>query len=93
MSDARENMAHKTMTIWKAVYPSLRDIQDFLSARLDRRAILLELIERAPSACLDHPRPPTVRECDLCARVSARRPRPKSSAFCPPSSRLGRTPR
>ena len=55
--------------------PLLRDIQDFLSARLDRRAIRLELIERAPNAFVS-----TIRDRTLFANatfvleVSARRP-------------------
>jgi type VI secretion system protein ImpJ len=55
--------------------PVLRDIQDFLSARLDRRAIRLELIERAPNAFISTIKDRTLfRNATLILEVSARRP-------------------
>ena len=55
--------------------PVLRDIQDFLSARLDRRAIRLELIERAPNAFVSTIKDRTLfRNATLVLEVSARRP-------------------
>ena len=69
-SGARANTAPTTTTISRASFaPVLRDIQDFLSARLDRRAIRLELIERAPNAYhLDDQGPHAVPQRDLRAR-------------------------
>ena len=53
----------------------LRDIQDFLSARLDRRAIRLELIERAPNAYISTIKDRTLfRNATFVLEVSARRP-------------------
>jgi type VI secretion system protein ImpJ len=55
--------------------PILRDIQDFLSARSDRRAIRLELIERAPNAFISTIKDRTLfRNATLVLEVSARRP-------------------
>src|SRR5579863_10122743 len=55
--------------------PVLRDIQDFLSARLDRRAIRLELVERAPNAFVSTIKDRTLfRNATLVLEVSARRP-------------------
>ena len=66
---AREYGAYDHDDLESVFAPLLRDIQDFLSARLDRRAIRLELIERAPNAlCVDHQRPHAVPQRDLRAR-------------------------
>src|SRR5271170_5152874 len=55
--------------------PVLRDIQDFLSARLDRRAIRLELIERAQNAYISTIKDRSLfRNATLVLEVSARRP-------------------
>ena len=55
--------------------PVLRDIQDFLSAQLDRRAIRLELIERAPNAYVSTIKDRTLfRNATFILEVSARRP-------------------
>jgi type VI secretion system protein ImpJ len=55
--------------------PLLRDIQEFLSARLDRRAIRLELIERAPNAYISTIKDRTLfRNATLILEVAARRP-------------------
>jgi type VI secretion system protein ImpJ len=54
--------------------PLLRDIQEFLSARMDRRAIRLELIERAPNAYVSTIKDRTLfRNATLILEVSARR--------------------
>jgi type VI secretion system protein ImpJ len=55
--------------------PLLRDIQEFLSAQLDNRAIRLEIIERAPNAFVSTIRDRTLfRNATLILEVSARRP-------------------
>ena len=72
---AREYGVYNHDDLESVFTPLLRDIQDFLSARLDRRAIRLELIERAPNAFVS-----TIRDRTLFANatfvleVSARRP-------------------
>ena len=66
---AREYGAYNHDDLESVFAPVLRDIQDFLSARLDRRAIRLELIERAPNAYrLDDQGPHAVPQRDLRAR-------------------------
>jgi type VI secretion system protein ImpJ len=55
--------------------PLLRDIQDFLSARLGRRAIRLEIIERAQNAFVSTIRDRTLfRNASFVLEVAARRP-------------------
>jgi type VI secretion system protein ImpJ len=55
--------------------PLMRDIQDFLSARLGRRAIRLEIIERAQNAFVSPIRDRSLfRNATLVLEVSARRP-------------------
>jgi len=55
--------------------PLVRDIQDFLSARLGRRAIRLEVIERAQNAFVSPIRDRTLfRTATLVLEVAARRP-------------------
>jgi type VI secretion system protein ImpJ len=55
--------------------PILRDLQDFLSAKLGRRALRLELIERAPNAFVSTIRDRTLfRNANFVIEVSARRP-------------------
>ncbi len=55
--------------------PLLRDIQDFLSAHLGRRAIRLEIIERAQNAFISPIRDRNlIRNGTLVLEVSARRP-------------------
>lgn len=55
--------------------PILRDLQDFLSARLGRRAIRLELIERAPNAFVSTIRDRSLfRNANFVLEVAARRP-------------------
>ena len=53
----------------------MRDMQDFLSARLGRRAIRLEIIERAPNAFISTIRDRTLfRNATFVLEVAARRP-------------------
>ena len=55
--------------------PVLRDLQDFLSARLGRRAIRLEIIERAENAFVSPIRDRSLfRAASLVLEVAARRP-------------------
>lgn len=55
--------------------PLLRDIQDFLSAQFGRRAIRLDLIERAPNAFVSPIRDRNLfRTASFVLEVSARRP-------------------
>ena len=55
--------------------PVVRDIQDFLSARLGRRAIRLEIIERAQNAFVSPIRDRSLfRNATLVLEVAARRP-------------------
>jgi type VI secretion system protein ImpJ len=72
---AREYNAYDQDDIEVSFAPVLRDIQDFLSARLDRRAIRLELIERAQNAYISTIKDRTLfRNATLILEVSARRP-------------------
>ncbi len=55
--------------------PLLRDVEDFLGARLDRWAIRLELIERAPNAFVSAIKDRSLfRNATLILEVAARRP-------------------
>jgi len=72
---AREYVAYDHNDLEATFSPLLRDIQDFLSARLDRRAIRLELIERAPNAYVSTIKDRSLfRNSTLVLEVSARRP-------------------
>ncbi len=72
---AREYGAYNHDDLEAVFAPVLRDIQDFLSARLDRRAIRLELIERAPNAYISTIKDRTLfRNATFVLEVSARRP-------------------
>ncbi len=72
---AREYPAYDHDDLELTFAPVLRDIQDFLSARLDRRAIRLELIERAPNAYISTIKDRSLfRSATLILEVSARRP-------------------
>jgi len=72
---AREYNAYNHDDMEIVFAPVLRDIQDFLSARLDRRAIRLELIERAQNAYISTIKDRTLfRNATLILEVSARRP-------------------
>ena len=70
--------------------PVLRDIQDFLSARLDRRAIRLELIERAPNAFISTIKDRTLfRNATFVLEVSARRPLTEIQSNLPAFLKVG----
>ena len=72
---AREYNSYNHDDIEIVFAPVLRDIQDFLSARLDKRAIRLELIERAQNAYISTIKDRTLfRNATLILEVSARRP-------------------
>jgi type VI secretion system protein ImpJ len=72
---AREYNAYNHDDLELTFAPVIRDIQDFLSARLDRRAIRLELIERAQNAYISTIKDRTLfRNATLVLEVSARRP-------------------
>jgi type VI secretion system protein ImpJ len=72
---ARDYLAYSHDDLEGSFAPVLRDIQDFLSARLDRRAIRLELIERAQNAYISTIKDRTLfRNATLVLEVSARRP-------------------
>ena len=68
----------------------MRDIQDFLSAQLGRRAIRLEIIERAPNAFVSTIRDRTLfRNATLVLEVSARRPLTEIQAQFPHLFKVG----
>ena len=72
---AREYGVYNHDDLESVFTPVLRDIQDFLSARLDRRAIRLELIERAQNAFVSTIRDRALfRNATFVLEVSARRP-------------------
>ena len=72
---AREYRAYNHDDLESVFEPVLHDIQDFLSARLDRRAIRLELIERAPNAFVSTIKDRNLfRDATFVLEVSARRP-------------------
>ena len=72
---ARDYPAYEHDDLETTFAPLMRDIQDFLSARLDRRAIRLELIERAQNAYISTIKDRTLfRNATLVLEVSARRP-------------------
>jgi type VI secretion system protein ImpJ len=72
---ARDYAPYEHDDLEGAFAPVLRDIQDFLSARLDRRAIRLELIQRAQNAYISTIKDRTLfRNATLILEVSARRP-------------------
>jgi type VI secretion system protein ImpJ len=71
---AREYGVYNHNDLEDSFAPVLRDIQDFLSARLDRRAIRLELIERAQNAFISTIKDRTLfRNATFILEVSARR--------------------
>ena len=72
---AREYETYMHDDLERSFAPVLRDIQDFLSAQLDRRAIRLELIERAQNAFVSTIKDRTLfRNASFILEVSARRP-------------------
>ncbi|WP_406858303.1 type VI secretion system baseplate subunit TssK [Alsobacter sp. KACC 23698] len=74
----------------KVFDPVMRDLQDFLSARLGRRAIRLEIIERAQNAFLSPIRDRTLfRNATLVLEVAARRPLGEIQAQFPHLFKVG----
>lgn len=72
---AREYAAYDHDDLEATFTPVVRDIQDFLSAQLGRRAIRLEIVERAPNAFVSTIRDRAlVRNATLILEVAARRP-------------------
>jgi type VI secretion system protein ImpJ len=72
---ARDYPAYDHDNLEDVFAPVLRDIQDFLSAQLGRRAIRLEIIERAPNAFISTIRDRNLfRNATLVLEVAARRP-------------------
>ena len=72
---AREYPAYDHDDLENVFAPLIRDIQDFLSARLGRRAIRLEIIERAQNAFVSPIRDRSLfRNATLVLEVAARRP-------------------
>ncbi len=72
---ARTYPAYDHDNLEETFAPVLRDIQDFLSAQLGRRAIRLEIVERAPNAFVSTIRDRNLfRNAGLVLEVAARRP-------------------
>lgn len=72
---ARSYPAYDHDNLQNVFQPVLDDIQDFLSARMGRRAIRLELIQRAPNAYISPIRDPSLfRNATFVLEVSAARP-------------------
>ena len=72
---ARDYPAYDHDDLENVFTPLVRDIQDFLSARLGRRAIRLEIIERAQNAFVSPIRDRSLfRNATLVLEVAARRP-------------------
>jgi type VI secretion system protein ImpJ len=72
---ARDYPAYDHDDLENVFAPLIRDLQDFLSARLGRRAIRLEIIERAQNAFVSPIRDRSLfRTANLVLEVAARRP-------------------
>jgi type VI secretion system protein ImpJ len=72
---ARDYPAYDHDDLENTFGPVMRDLQDFLSARLGRRAIRLEIIERANNAFISPIRDRTLfRNATFVLEVAARRP-------------------
>lgn len=72
---ARDYLAYDQDDLENVFGPVMRDLQDFLSARLGRRAIRLEIIERANNAFVSPIRDRTLfRNATFVLEVAARRP-------------------
>jgi type VI secretion system protein ImpJ len=72
---ARDYAAYDHDDLEQVFEPVLRDLQDFLSARLGRRAIRLEIVEKAPNAFMSTIRDRALfRNATFVLEVAARRP-------------------
>lgn len=87
---ARDYPAYDHDNLEDTFAPVVRDIQDFLSAQLGRRAIRLEIIERAPNAFISTIRDRNLfRNATLVLEVAARRPLTEIQAQFPHLFKVG----
>jgi type VI secretion system protein ImpJ len=87
---ARNYPAYDHDNLEEVFAPVLRDIQDFLSAQLGRRAIRLEIVERAPNAFISMIRDRAIfRNAVLVLEVAARRPLTEIQMQFPPLFKVG----
>lgn len=87
---ARDYPAYDHDDLETCFAPVVRDIQDFLSANLGRRAIRLEITERAPNAFMSTIRDRSlVRNATLVLEVAARRPLTEIQAQFPQLFKVG----
>lgn len=87
---AREYPAYDHDDLENCFAPVVRDIQDYLSANLGRRAIRLEIVERAPNAFMSTIRDRAlVRNATLVLEVAARRPLTEIQAQFPQLFKVG----
>lgn len=87
---ARTYPAYDHDNLEEVFTPVVRDIQDFLSAQLGRRAIRLEIIERGPNAFLSMIRDRNLfRNAGFVLEVAARRPLTEIQAQFPQLFKVG----
>ncbi len=87
---ARDYPAYDHDDLENCFAPVVRDIQDYLSANLGRRAIRLEIVERAPNAFMSTIRDRAlVRNATLVLEVAARRPLTEIQAQFPQLFKVG----
>lgn len=87
---ARDYPAYDHDDLENCFAPVVRDIQDFLSANLGRRAIRLEIVERAQNAFMSTIRDRSlVRNATLVLEVAARRPLTEIQAQFPQLFKVG----
>ena len=91
---ARDYPAYDHDDLENVFTPLVRDIQEFLSARLGRRAIRLEIIERAQNAFVSPIRDRSLfRNATFVLEVAARRPLVEIQNDFPHLFKVARTPR
>jgi type VI secretion system protein ImpJ len=87
---ARDYPAYDHDDLENVFAPIIRDLQDFLSARLGRRAIRLEIVERAPNAFVSTIRDRALfRNATFVLEVAARRPLTEIQGQFPNLFKLG----
>ena len=87
---ARDYPAYDHDDLEKCFTPVVRDLQDFLSARLGRRAIRLEIIERAQNAFVSTIRDRSLfRSASFVLEVAARRPLTEIQSHFPHLFKIG----
>jgi type VI secretion system protein ImpJ len=87
---AREYAPYDHDDLESVFNPVLRDIQDFLSARLDARAVRLELVERAANAFIHMIKDRSLfRNATFVLEVSARRPLTEIQSSLPAFLKVG----